>query len=561
MNKAALKRVGIKTARTGGQVLQILSSLLLVVYFLGVSAPGRATVSWLAKDEIHGEAEVGSIAVDPVGGAYVAMDLSVLDRDAQPVVEVGGVELVADSLLDRTFSHLLVREAKLRVAVDEEGRVNLLELKKHHGGPPSEPQGFRVESFLVDDSSAVIETPFADLELGPLTLKGTASETPPSLPQGEIEAHIARLSLHPRVPEVVETLLGLMGSDAPYEFGPVEGSARFSGGILELHELTFAFPGSRAYLLANVDVLGETGKASLTVTSGGKDAGALLVQLDEKEWAFSLLINVLDIPGGGGETVKVPRVEMNGLSLNAVPEHLTFKLNRLALDELLVDSYAATQLSTSSGFHFEGNHRLETLPGVLAGQDGFWPAVEALAAQWKKGSLTFSLLADKLRLREELLAAPLRFKVAGGPAGEGAITLEASLALHPHGTVTAGVVVDTENREGLRPYAVTIEVDGLNMKPVLAILDLPGMIAGMLQGTLSGRLNFGGLRLGDTVWHVTECSFDLDNPGGGMEFVLPEKTQDWDMAAGIGFSFFTKEITFGAGKLKMLAKQRTVDGR
>jgi len=551
--------VANKTAGVSGEVLLYLSSFLLVFYFLGISAPGRATVSWLAQDEIHGAAEVGGVAVDPLGGSYVAVDLAVVDLENRPVVNVGGLEVVADSLLDKEFHRLLVREARVTVTVDEEGRVNLLKLKKHKEGPPSAPSGFRLDDITVNDSSVALETPFANVELGPVSVAGAASKVPTGTPQAEVKARIDRLSLVPQTPEIVQSLAGLFGPDTAYEFGPVEGSVRFRDGALQLKEVTFDFPGSRAHLVADIDVLNLTGRTSLTVVTDGRDAGALYAQRDAGGWALSLLVNTLDIPGGGGDSVKIPRVEMTGLSLNAVPEHFTFKLNRLAMDDLRVDAYSALGFSTSSTLHFEGRDKMDGLVSQLGEQDGLWLVLDSLASQWRKGNLTLSILSDRLRRGEKLLASPFRLKVSGGPDDKGVITLEASLNFHPHGGVRAQAVVEKVNREGRRPYAVTIEIDALNTKPVLAIVDPPGILAGMLKGTLSGRLSFNGNRISDSIWHVTECRFALENQGGGIDFLLPEKTQNWDMAAGIGFSFFAKEITFGAGKLKMVVKERKVN--
>ena len=51
-----------------------LSAALLLVYFLGTSAAGRAVMGWAVEQELYGVAEFGNVTADPAGAAVFVTD-------------------------------------------------------------------------------------------------------------------------------------------------------------------------------------------------------------------------------------------------------------------------------------------------------------------------------------------------------------------------------------------------------------------------------------------------------------------------------------------------------
>jgi len=539
------------------QTLQAVLSILLVVYFLGASNPGRAMVTSLAQEEIMGEAKVGGIALDPATQSLALYGIELTDADHRPAVKLGAVAVDLESLADRHLEKLSLAEAEVLIALDDRWQVNLARfLRPKPPRPKKKPRPFRVDHLTLADSTIRLETPVADLDVGPVDLQGHVIGRGGQFPDGELSTRIEAIQFQPHEPVTRDAVRGLLGTDGPYRFGPWHGRIGLADGRLRVDDMVFSFPGVQAHLAAQVGLLDLTGQLSVTVDSNGSKAGGFMVRLDPQGFALSLLVNFMRLPGARGETLCLPPVEVNGFSFNARPEHFALKLNRLSLEYLDLGNVSATGVSLNGSLDFEPRTPLDDLVEATA-PASVWETLTLASEQWQEGELGLSLLVDRVSVGGLELARPLRLRVAGTPGDQPEVRLTARLALSPHGTARGEAVVHTGGKERKTPYEAWLHIKDLETTPILALFDLPGMLKGMLKGRLSGKIGLEADYLGAPVIRVRECTFLLEREAGDLTFSIPSGEQVWDFSVDPEFSFFKKEIRFGEGRLLMSVETRT----
>ncbi len=545
-------RIAARLAWAATHVAMGILAAVLVAYFLGVGTPGRALMAELAADELTGAASFGTLQLDPIGRALALTDIEVSDADGRPALSVGALEVASESLADRAFRRLTVQQARLHVRVDEQGHVNLAGLfrEKERKEPPR-PRPLRIEHLAVAETTVALETPDLALEVGPVTFGGSLSKEARGPSGGRAEATIEGFRLTPRSPRVADLLTGLLGAAKDYQAGPLVLRASWGGHSVDIEELSFHSAPVDLLARANVDWAALEGTLNLTLTREGREVGALLARRQGEDWAFSALLNEVTTPGFAGAQVVVPAVELAGLSLNALPAQLTARLNRASLDTLVLDGTTLSGVALSGEVHFESAEPLQSLLTTIQAGGG----LHAVAASWKQGNAALLLLVDSVRRGDDEVVAPLRLRVEAKRTRDHKLQAEVELALHPHGSVRGELTVDLRTRNGRLPWVGQLRIDGLETTALLQLLQLPGMLQPMLSGRLEGTLAVAGDDLANPVVQVRFCRFDLRRKeGGDMVFLTPDDQQKWDFSAEPSFSFFTKELKFGDGKLLMQVK-------
>ncbi len=542
----------------GGRLGLWLATLFLVLYFLGVAVAGPGIVVFAVEDEFLGGAEVGKLVVDPLSTAVTVTDLVLTDTEKNPVVQVGGVMAVAESVLDQQFTDLAVRGGKIRLAVDEEGRLNLLSLRREKPKKePSEPKGFRVDRLSVGDFMVTFETPFADLEAGAVKANGWVRQEPGKQADASLDGGIARIVLTPKGPDSERILAALSGKSGPLELGPVVVNASVAGDRVDVADLQVDFDESKFTAWGFADLSTGIGKVLLTVMQKGQPNFSLLVNNSEGDPTVAFRLDRFSFPGVEAYGVSVPSLEGSGMSLSILPQHLSVLVNRFQAGPVDLGQAVVKGTSVSSELEYEGKEKLQTiLDRVQASASPFDQVVQVLGG-WARGNLAFSLLLDDVSLKGgRLLARPLRFKTSGGPDKKGRIELKGELALHPHGGLTFSTIWLKPDRKGASAFMLEVSVDSLETASLLAAADVPAMIRRMFSGKLAGTLKLHGTWPGKPEVVVDECRFDLATDQGVVTFKTPGTGEVWELEQSPEFSFLTREVKFGKGKLQMVMQAK-----
>jgi hypothetical protein len=533
-----------------GQILLGLSTILLVIYFLGVSQPGRATVAWVVEGEIHGTADVGNVFLDPLSAAVTMTDLAIRDDQDRPVASVRSLQVIPEGVSPPLFKFLHLDGMKFSIYLDQDGRFSLESLfrdKEKKGN--RRPKPLLLDRLLIGDSEVRLDTPFGSIEAGLVEVNAHVEAEPDQFPSGQGEAEIGRFILAPRDELVGVILEGLLGSAGPYSFGPLLAQASFGNDQVHIPELSLTFPAANLRIQGRLNPLLLEGRLALSVTSDGQDIASLLAERSADSWLFSTLVTQLTIPGLDDETWMVPQLELNGLSVNALPKTITCKLNRLSSPDVKLGELHLEETSLSANLHYEGSEPVDSYIAAVLGQD--FP-VDRFLAQWRKGKLSLSLLVSRIVLEKALVAAPLRVRLEALRTDDHKVHLTLSTTLHPHGSITAELRADLNTADGKTPFVATVTVKGLETETLVAAAGLPGFVRGMVTGRLDGRLEVVGHELAAGIVKVNHCRFDLTRKeGGNMVFRTPDDNQNWDFTKEPGFSLFTKEVKFGEGRLIM----------
>lgn len=543
-------RTAFRIGSSVGHFLLPVFTLVLVTYFLGVGQPGRAMMTGLAADEVHGTTVVGRVQVDPLSASAALLDVEFRTPDGEPAVTVSAVEVAATSLLGNEYSKLSFRNLKLMVALDEDGKFNLEGLLVEK--PPrahKEPSGLRIDALAVEESSAFLVTPDLTLELGPVTAVGAIEELAGELPGGRMEGRIGTFKLSPRSPAMEDLLAGLTGAVRAATIGPLDAQVHWAAGNVDVRSVQLTWESVQLYLQGRFDYLRLAGTVSLMATRDGKQVGSLLVRREGEDWAFSMLVSEANLPGRQGNTLTIPEVELSGLSISALPGQVSFRLNRLGIPRLDLDGPTLTGVSLSGSVQFESAQPLLVLAEGLAAEE---LTISDVAASWQQGAAVLSLLIESVGNGERELVAPLRLRVEAKRTSDHRVRFAADLSLHPHGTIHAELTADLRHREGVVPYVAQLHIKGLETEALLDLLAVPGMLRGMLSGRLEGSLEVAAHDLASTTVKVPYCRFDLTRTDGtAMVFRTPDDQQTWDFGVSPSFSFFSKEVKFGDGKLVM----------
>lgn len=536
--------------RGAGVVLLGLVSILLPAYFLTASSPGRAMITGLMEDEIHGTALLEGVVLDPVGGSASVTGLVVKDRQDRPVMEIDALHAVASSVVDNAYDKVLLRGGRLLVEVDEQGQVNWANLVKDtpSTGKPS-PTVFRVDHISVADTTVTVQTPFADLELGPVSASGSAAVAAGGPPAGRGTARIEHFALSPRHEEVAAILTAVVGDAGPYRFGPLEGKSRLDGNLIKLESFHLQFPLAEVNFRGEIDHKELIGELFMNLVTQGEEIASFGIRVQPEDWFLSVLISSLELPEMPAPGIHVPGFELNHFSFNVVPRQFTVGLNRLMVDRLTVADYGLHRASVSGRVHFEADDRLDVIADKLGSLEAPWGQLEYLLGHWQKGEVNLSLLVESIVRQRELLVEPLRLKVEVNPGKDGRVEATVRFTPHPHGSVEVDLAVDPVDESGHRPWAGEVRVNDLYLPPLLGLAGVSGMLKTMLAGKLNGKIRFRAARLGTPLVQVDDCRFELKGGATPLVFLCPKEQQEWDFDAKINASFFKKEVTFGEGRL------------
>jgi hypothetical protein len=535
-----------------------LATLLLVLYFLGVAVVGPGVVVYAVEDEFLGAAEVGTLSVDPLSTAVTVTDLMLTDVEKNPVVQVGGVLAVAESVADQQFTDLAVRGGRIRLALDENGTLNLLALKRpKEKKEPSEPKGFRVDRLSVGDFAVTLETPFADLEAGPFQVTGWVKQEPGKLADGNVDGEVARIVLSPRGDDAGRILEALTGRPGPMELGPVLLTASVNGDRIDVADLQADVAQSKFTAWGWADLSTGAGKVLLTVLDQGQPNLSLLVDNSEADPTVAFRLDRFSFPGVEAYGVAVPELEGSGMSLALLPQHLSVLVNRFHAGPVDLGNAAVKGTSLSSELEYEGRDKLREILAKVGGAANPLEGAALVLGGWARGNLAVSLLLDDVTLKGgRQLARPLRFKTSGGPDKKGRIELLGELTLHPHGGLTFSTSWLKPDRKGASGFMLEVTVESLQTASLLAAADVPAMVRRMFSGKLAGKLRLHGTWPGKPEVVVDECRFELVTEQGTVVLKTPGTGEVWELEKAPEFSFLTRQVSFGKGKLQIVMEPR-----
>ncbi len=553
-----LKRVAFRAGGAGAFGGLGVASLLLLVYFLGVTTPGRSYLSGLARDEIHGEAEIGGIEADPVDGSVTLVNVAVRDQHNAPVLEVEGLYAVPTTFEPPVFDRLTLDGGKLYLSLDEQGRFNLDTLFKSSGpsNKPSKPDVFSLSEVSVSDFSLALTTPFLDLDVGPVGGNGFAWQKVDGSRAGTIDATIETFSAEPKLKELASYAAALLGRTGPLVFGPLEGVVDWVGPKVTLRRFKLGLGGFDLIIRGEVDVDTMLGEVSLALRGAEVDTASIAARSAEEGWTLSGVVNRIDLPRTSLDDLEIPAVTLEGANFSAAGETASLSLSRLFVDRIEQDGIAAKGVAVSGTLRYLASAPFVALVPKLEQVEGEWDRIAYLLKEWKKGEMVLSVLVDEVGFKGKNVVEPMRVKFNARPGADGVFDANLQLALHPLGTVSVESMLKPAGESGRTAYGVTVKVEALDLGPLLVAADPPMMLKRMLSGKLEGGISFHAPDLGSPVIVVTECRFELAQAGGGMVvFSIPEGEQKWDLSVDPEVSLFKKEIAFGEGKLKYEMKQ------
>lgn len=544
------KRLWTLVGSALGHLVLALLAVILVVYFLGVGQPGKAMMADLAREEITGTARVGHLHVDPLGGRAALIDLEVKTADGEPALSVGAVDVAAASLTESHFSRVAAQDVSLTLTQDDSGQWNLdgLMVEKPDTGP-KESSPLQIDELSLERATVKVRLPDTEATVGPISIAGALDRPQGGAMGGHIDGRIDQLALTPLSPMGKGWLTGLTGSGDPLTLGPFSANVHWDENGVDIRSVEWLLGTLQFYLQGQIDLEALAGTLSLMATRDGKQVGSLLARRSNDDWAFSVQWSQLEFPGFSGDGVAMPALDLSGLTVSALPRQLSAKLNRFGIDDLPFDGGRIGGLSISGSLQFESTQRLDDLArGLEAGTATLADIVNA----WQSGDAVFALIIEEIARGSQAIVAPLRLRVEVRRKEDQTLRANVSLALHPHGTITAELTADLRQREGRVPFVAQLHIDGLETTALLELLDVPGMLKGMVSGRLEGSLEVAGNDLASPTVKVPYCRFELSRKeGGDMVFRTPDNDQVWDLGAAPAFSFFSKELTFGDGKLIM----------
>ncbi|GEM_PF-4271031 len=192
----------------------------------------------------------------------------------------------------------------------------------------------------------------------------------------------------------------------------------------------------------------------------------------------------------------------------------------------------------------------------LAGMEKAMATPEGKAQVMKKlaaATLKLTMKGQELLAGEEKLADSLLLdaEIASSDKGKDLVVVGKAA---PLGEVKVMATVSMAGAD-VRPYSAKVEIPSLNLLPIVKAAQLPGMVAGLVGGTLAGRLEWSAADMAQRLWRVSTCDLRITKANEVIELVTPEGVQEWDLSKDPDFSPMVLmrggEIKLGKGKLIM----------
>jgi hypothetical protein len=550
MKKSLSRVVG-----AGGHSLLGVSTVAFLAYFLASSAVGAGVVSVVAESDLNGGMNVGSILADPVSGTLAMADLTVTDSSNAPVATVGGIAVTPSAITETDLSNLLVQRARINVRIDEDGRVNLDGLfKEKEKKEPGKPSLLRVAAFGVADSTVTIETPWADLFLGPIDADGNHTKQVDGSVSGSTVVRIAGLTLTPKSASLAAYLAALTGTGGSLTVGPLDLDAAWTRQSVTVHRLSLEAPGGGLFLKGEADVASLAGQAAATFRYLGREVASASVKAHDTDWHVSTMVAHLAVPEGTVEGLWIPAAQVDGLLLSVSEENVSVSLDRMTLGAVRQGDLVAGPLSLSGSIRYSPRTTLSDIAAEIDALPSPGLAPLTVLQAWVSGETTLTFLADELSVRGSPLARPLRLRVYARPDKQGT-RAELLLSLHPLGALQAEWTMAPRPRDGGFPCSAHIWTDGFDLDPLLAAVDLPPMVRKMVSGRLKGQVRFTAKDLASAHIRVQACRFETSaKDGSGLVVECRPGEQEFDFSVEPDFSYLKREISFGPGKMTFQMK-------
>jgi hypothetical protein len=549
-------------ARVTAEVTLGLAALLLAAYFLLAAGPGRSLAAVVLEDEMNGRATFGNILLDPFGASLSVVDLAIHDPTEAPVAALEVAYAVPRSLLDNAYETVRLGGLFLHVVVDEEGNVNLARLakeKKKKRERPPEPVAFAVDRLDLGDSHVRVETPLADLDVGPISVTGSLAAGEDGIPKGDGVLTAARIVLDPKLEdETVRLLARILGLEGKRELGPLVMKAGTRDEVLDIPDLSVVLSDLALQAAGHAGL--ETGafEATLRLVRQDRTLATLAASLAGDSWRLSTRLDGITLPPAATETLSFPGLEIAGIELEAGPESLTLNAARLRVPELSGGGFVAGGLTLAMKAAYQAAQPLQELGRALAAAASPEEGIGRVLEQWKEGALELALTIDSAVCLKRQYGVPMIWKLRLKPLEAGRFALSIGLEVAPGGRLEIDLEIQAPGADGTRPYSAVLRARDLPLWCPLELAEASAMLRNMLVGRMTGELVFTSRDLASPLLLVESCRFDFaDNPSG-IYFFCPEEVQTWDMAAGIDLSPLLGKVHFGKGMMWM--KMRPAGG-
>jgi hypothetical protein len=578
-----------------GHTLCALAILLLLAYFALVSGPGERMISRAIETEIEGTAGVEGVRSNPFDGSVAVLGVTILDARQQPVLSLGRLALVPDTLpglWSSRFAVVTASDARLQITVDENGRSNLDGLFKEK--PEEEekpPTPYQVKRLNLERLSIDIDTPQLTATVSASQVEGDFSGDGAGQNTGEVRLLLKSILLTAKDPGLSMVLDRLFASGASVGLGPVAADVRWTPVLMALSIRELAYPGGTATVRAEFPV-GPDGtvladapsEIRLTLHQGGQrvihlwfssregkqnlelDIGALnlpeialpgLIALPEfrlaegkihahlslQEWGASARIRGLEIKGNPGT---VPEVNLPLFHLDATSERLFMTLEGLKLER-----------HTTPDLSFSGarmDMRIQLEPTVPLSRDwvaqviegtgqpaGFQELVRRL---WGKGDATLKLEVRDVQSKASAFPNPVLVEMEGHMTPDKRYSGRLLVKPGVPGVVAVSLEGDRANAR------LNVRLGELDLLTLLTAVKAPDKAISMLGGTADGPVVVDIPPGQPTKPVLRECDLRISLPKATTRITIPAPDQELDVNKAPSAMAFLMLLAKGSGDLK-----------
>ncbi len=568
--------------------------LVLLAYFALVSGPGERMISRAIEAEIEGTAGIGGVRSDPLDGSVAVLGVTIRDARQQPVLSLGRLALVPDTLpglWSSRFARVSASDARLQITVDENGRSNLDGLFKEKPEEEKPPTPFHVKHLNLERLSVDIDTPQLAATLGASKVEGDFAGDGAGKNTGKVRLLLDSIQLTARDPGLSSVLDRLFASGASVGLGPVAADVHWTPELMALSIRELAYPRGTATLRAEFPVgsdgavrVDAPGEIRLTLHQGGQrmihlwfssrdgqqnielDMGTLNVpeiklpglitlpefrltggkihaHLSQQDWGASARIWGLEVKGNPGT---VPEVNLPLFHADATSEKLFVTLEGLKLERHTTPDLSFTSARMDMRVLLEPTVPLsrDFAARILEGSGQPAGFQELIRRLWGKGDATVNLEVSGVQTRFSAFPNSVQIQM------EGHVTPDKHYSGHllVQPGVPGRVAVSLEgDRANAR---LNVRLGELDLLTLLTAVKAPDKAISMLGGTADGPVVVDIPPNQPTKPVLRECDLRVALPKATTRVTIPAPGQELDINKAPSVMAFLILLAKGSGDLK-----------
>ncbi|MBM4370541.1 MAG: hypothetical protein FJ098_02755 [Deltaproteobacteria bacterium] len=556
-------RVAGVAGRVAGEVILVLATLALLLYFApsvqGIQAPLLAMA--LEGRPVH--LVFAGAAASPLHGRLGVARPVILDGDDREILRAELLEVDAAGWDGGPAAgSVLLLRPEINLFLCPDGSLSLLQLlkEKRPRDRPREKGSWHVDSLRIEEGLVTIDLPLLTGRIGPVELTARVGEERGVL-RGEARLRVARLELELRGPAALRGALAALGWTPARlaTLGPLEIRASWDGPRVEIEDADLRLDPLELHLSASLDLDAVSGRFGARGSWDGHPLLAADLALSAEQVRADATLEVpsfaaLPLPGNG----RLRGLEARPLRLSAAGREVRLRLEGMELEALGLrcpspEDPCAQALEELS---LAGELTLRLEAGTL---EEAWGALrdgessEGLAARLRPvldlgleahlGALAVGSLSLRPGLALGLDASwspPLRLELRN-------LSLESALGvLRLTGRLTPRPPL------GIPEYGGTLTVEGIDLATLRESIEVPAVLARLLDGRLEGEVVFEGSLAEPGRLSLPRCRLGITGGSSPLGIRCPEggTVVDPTRAPEIGpMTLLRKEIPWGEGRL------------